>query len=544
MSLAHARALTDARVEDFEPERDRRALRALAMWASRFSPCVGVDPFALTHDAEPDGLVMDISGCERLFASEQRHARLLLEGLNALDIRARIGIGPTIGVAWALARWGGRRHTGTKARRDKGGEAEEADGAASPRGAVPSCLRASSRAAIADVVRPLPVHALRLDPAIVAGLAELGVARVGHVLDLPRAELTRRFGDAPARRIDQLFGEAVELIDAVRPAPALRVSRRFDGPTTRLEAIELATWALLAELHEALLRREAGVRVLEIDLERLGRRAGEVVRETVMLGAPSRDVRHLRSLLAPRLERVQMGFGIEGVSLLARRTEPLPHRQAERWCRGPGARAEQDAGERLADVLANRLGRAAVTRRERGDAHLPERAFRHVEWSGAERTEPAPQHMLERPSLLLDPPEPAEAMALLPDRPPSWVRWRGMVREVRRGAGPERIGEAWWQERHGGTEARRHEVDGGGERASSPGSPAKPRTQALTPPRLSPAPRPQGESWSERSASPSLRASMPPCLSARDYFRVQTDDGLWLWIFRAGHRWFVHGVWI
>jgi hypothetical protein len=36
---------------------------------------------------------------------------------------------------------------------------------------------------------------------------------------------------------------------------------------------------------------------------------------------------------------------------------------------------------------------------------------------------------------------------------------------------------------------------------------------------------------------------VPPCLPARDYFRIQTTDGLWLWLFRADHRWFVHAIW-
>lgn len=467
MSLAHARALVglDAHVEDFTPERDRRALRSLAMWASRFSPCVGIDSCALTHDAEPDGLIMDISGCDRLFRSEQRHARLLLEGLSGLGFPARIGIGPTIGAAWAMARYG---------RSD---------------GRISVCpLGASVRLRASPALRAFPVHALRLEPHTIAGLRELGIERFEHVLDLPRPGLVRRFGDEVIHRIDQLLGEAIELIDPVRPLAAACVGRTFDGPTTRLDSVELAVRMLLDDLCDLLLSREAGVRVLDVELDRLGVRTGEVVRETVVLGAPSRDAGHLWSMLRPRLERVQMGFGVEGVRLIARQSGALPHRQIERWRRAPTARADEEAGEQLIDILGNRLGRRNVVRLELVDAHLPERTFRHVE--SPARVEPCTPHMLERPSILLDRPEPADAVALLPDRPPSWLSWRGMSGRVV-GVGPERVGCCWW------------------------------RSDRVT-----------ARQSDERISQ-----------TARDYFRVQLESGLWVWVFRANHQWFIHGIW-
>jgi hypothetical protein len=35
-------------------------------------------------------------------------------------------------------------------------------------------------------------------------------------------------------------------------------------------------------------------------------------------------------------------------------------------------------------------------------------------------------------------------------------------------------------------------------------------------------------------------------LAARDYYRVQDEAGLWLWVFRRldTGRWFVHGLWV
>ncbi|QTL04960.1 hypothetical protein J5J86_06525 [Aquabacter sp. L1I39] len=92
-----------------------------------------------------------------------------------------------------------------------------------------------------------------------------------------------------------------------------------------------------------------------------------------------------------------------------------------------------------------------------------------------------------RPLRLLDYPEPAEAVAEVPDGPPLRFRWRRVTHLVLRAEGPERIAAPWWRE------------DG-----------------------LSP---------------------------TRDYFRVETVEGHRFWLFRAGlygtgphlPAWYVHG---
>ncbi len=92
-----------------------------------------------------------------------------------------------------------------------------------------------------------------------------------------------------------------------------------------------------------------------------------------------------------------------------------------------------------------------------------------------------------RPLRLLDYPEPAEAVAEVPDGPPLRFRWRRVTHLVLRAEGPERIAAPWWREDD-----------------------------------LSP---------------------------TRDYFRVETVEGHRFWLFRAGlygtgphlPAWYVHG---
>jgi protein ImuB len=588
MTLAHARALAGpgARIFPDDPARDRRALRRLAMWASRFSPIVGIDPVGGVglapagpgrvilldeDDGEPDGLVMDITGCAHLFAGELAMARAIRAGMRRLGFQSRIGIGPTIGAAWGVSRFAAEPIAIILDRSKKNGETHR---------------EVAGIGGVHEAIAPLPVRALRIGARTGAALNELGIERIGQLLDLPRASLPSRFGVELLLRLDQALGQAIELIEPVRASPPLRVGRAFDGAATQIEAIELTVRDLLGALSSELRRREAGVRELELVMDRVGRsvrpnhdapsgrereggqregRGEGRVRERVRLSRPSRDGRHLWSLLHPRIERVHMGFGIESISLIAPRIEPLPHEQHEEWSDARPARYA-----RMLDTLANHLGERRVLRAAPVESHIPECAFawrgvvsererrrdgeterrsgkakrpererglevgeetqrrrdEETKWKGAGRHE-----QVERPFILFDHPEPARAVALLPDHPPSRLRWRGRDLTIRIGIGPERIAEEWWRGRDGETKRRRDEARPGGTKVQRHKVDEAPTAKEVASPSSFPLP------------TASLRLFVSSSLSYRSYFRLQDDLGRWLWVFRDARGWFVHGIW-
>jgi len=94
-----------------------------------------------------------------------------------------------------------------------------------------------------------------------------------------------------------------------------------------------------------------------------------------------------------------------------------------------------------------------------------------------------------RPLRLFERPEPVDAIAEVPDGPPARFRWRHVLYEIAAVEGPERIATQWWRDEAG---------------------------RALT----------------------------------RDYFRVESRDGVRVWLYREGlyeretaqPRWFVHGL--
>jgi hypothetical protein len=95
----------------------------------------------------------------------------------------------------------------------------------------------------------------------------------------------------------------------VRPVAPPVVERVFAGPATQLEAVVLAVRGLLEDVLE---HRECGARRLELHLDRPD--AGPLS-VTITLSRPSRDARHLWSLLGPKIESVNLSLvaaGTEG----------------------------------------------------------------------------------------------------------------------------------------------------------------------------------------------------------------------------------------
>lgn len=444
MTLAHARALVPPAgltVRPHQPERDLLALRALAERMLRFSPMVAPDP--------PDGLLMDITGCQRLFRGESRLLHAVADAAERIGFVARAAVAPTLGCAWAVA-----RHGDGDRRRVRAGE-------------------------IPRAIATLPTAGLRIALQTVAALAEVGIERIGHLFGLPRKELAQRFGGELLLRLDQAMGEAMELIEPVRPAPPPTVERVFDGPTTQIAAVESATRGLISDLCGALAQRERGATRLELTLARIHDRA---LCARLSLSRPCRDPRHLWALLRPRLERANLGWGVESISLTASCSAIIAHEQLEEWAdpAGPAGSADDElALGRAVDVLTERLGAPRIVRAEPVETHIPERGFRRASLgTRAAVCAPLPH---ERPSVLLDRPEAVRVMALTPDGPVSRVWWRDRELAVLSSIGPERIAPEWWR---------------------------------------CPAP-------------------------TRDYFSIQDGSGRWLWVFRELETggWFLHGLW-
>ena len=489
MRLADARALVpDLVTTPGEPQADQRLIETIAGWCDRYTPWVAIDPLggALAEEGAEAcsaggfggdaGLLLDVSGCAHLFGQDEAGERALLADLVArltrLDFTCRAAMADTAGAAWALARYAERQ-------------------------ADLFCPRHGQRDALAS----LPVEGLRLSAPILETFLKLGLRRISDLYLLPRAPLTRRFGDLPLTRLDQALGARDEVLEPRRTVPAFRTRLSFAEPIGRPEDIAAATSRLMAALCRQFEQAGVGARKLEISLYRVD---GSVDRTAIGTSRPNRDNPKLMKLFEERLGELDPGFGVELMILAAPEVEAWSGTQdvlpeAGALALSLGADGTID----LADRLALRLGAENVVRLLPRDSHLPERVQVAVSVSSKPAADGAWQRLAglkgARPTRLLQRPEPIEVTAFVPDDPPSVFHWHRHAHRIVRAEGPERIADEWWR------------------------------------------PRPDG------SRPPA--GTLPP---VRDYDRVEDDDGGRFWLFRDGPyqlaangqptaRWFLHG---
>jgi len=388
---------------DAEPEADAEALTALVDWRVRFSPAVAADA--------PDGLFLDITGVAHLWGGEAEMLADFRARTRANGLPFRLAIADTAAAAWALAHHG-------------------RDGTIAPPGEQ------------AELLKPLPPAALRLEPEAAAQIERLGIRRLGQMVDIPRAPLGRRFGARTLERIDQALGRAPEALVFRRPPTPWLARLAFVEPISTPEDMARVTTDVAAKLCARMETEGQGGRRFEIFFHRMD---GKTLAAAIGLSLPGRDAKRIAKLFHPKLETIDPGFGIESVSLAAYEVEPTGGRQVSLEA-GLSA-AVEDGLAPLVDRLTNRLGPERVWRAAPAESHVPELTVDRARPLGAtdgevrawDREAPRPVRLFRRP-------EPLDGvMALTPDEPPRQFQWRGRTHLVRRAEGPERIGDEWWK---------------------------------------------------------------------------------------------------
>ena len=487
MRLADARALVpDLVTTGVEPEADRKLVEQIAGWCDRYTPWVAVDPLgaALAEEGATQicsaggfggdaGLLLDVTGCGHLYgqgsnkddAGERALMADLVQRLSRHDFTCRAAMADTAGAAWVLVRYGEKQ-------------------------ADLFCPRNGQR----DALAALPVDGLRLDPPILETFLKLGLRRIGDLYPLPRAPLSRRFGDQPLARLDQALGRVDEPIEPRRTPPAFRSRISFAEPIGRPEDIAAATSRLLAALCKQFEQASVGARKLEISLYRVD---GSVDRTAIGTSRPNRDNPKLMKLFEEKLGELDPGFGVELMILSAPEVEEWTGAQDHLPETGTPAKSSwhEDGTIDLADRLALRLGAENVVRLAPRDSHLPDRVQVPIPFATAV-AEGAWARLASmkgaRPTRLLQRPEEVSVTAMMPDDPPRQFQWHRHNHRIVRIEGPERIADEWWR------------------------------------------PRPSGKVMPANIVPP-----------VRDYYRVEDNDGGRFWLFRDGSlnsaKWYLHG---
>ncbi|WP_459665604.1 Y-family DNA polymerase [Novosphingobium sp. 11B] len=441
MTLADARARSpDLATAPHDPIADARVLEQLAGAMIAFTPLVALDA--------PDGLLLDVTGCAHLFGGEEALVRRVVKDVGPTT---RHALAPHSAAARALARFGGK-----------------------------------------DDVRTLPVAALELDEGALSGLRRAGLETLGDLAARPMAGLAARFGELAVSRLRAILGETGSPVIPVRLTEPIRLETRFPEPLGRTDDALEVVEDMLAQAGRTMEQRQLGGRRWAVTLHRSDNQRRRLVVETgLAVRDPAAVMRLLRERIDTLSDPLDPGFGFDAITLAVLHADHLPSRQI---LLESGKEENADNVSALVDQLSVRLGEDSVRRLIPRDRHLPEKAqalvpalrLRGAPW-------PEPEDMPPRPLLLLDPPQPVEVIAGVPDSPPQRFRWKGRLHDVTLAEGPERIGAEWWLKRGG------HMPGAAGE--------------------------------------------------TRDYYRIEDGAGRRYWIFRHGlfsekpdPRWYLHGL--
>jgi protein ImuB len=405
--LADARAqVPDLATTLHEPEKDAATLLGLARWCERWSPWVALH--------SPDGLILDVTGVAHLFGGEPGLLADIAARFHHLGFHVRSAIAGTIGAAWAFARFESSHALAVPASQER------------------------------ERLGKLPVEALRLDRETLIALKRLGLKTISSLYAIPRPELARRFRSTAQAshvllRLDQCLDESDEPLSPLRSPPLFSVRHALIEPLIAGEGLVALLDQLAGQLCHRLEREGMGATRIILKLYRT-----DASRAVVAVGfsLPSNDPRHLIRLLRPKLEKIDLGFGIDAMSLEAEKIAAIEPND-------PGfmeteSRFTHDFVE-FADRLMNRHAEACIARLEPAERHLPEWAEKLVPPADISSSSGQPLNAT-RPLTLLDPPEKIAVMAEVPDGPPLRFTWRRLSHRILRIEGPERIASEWWRE--------------------------------------------------------------------------------------------------
>lgn len=400
MALADSRAIMpQLPAFDDQPALPEKLLSAFAEWCLRFTPVVAPDL--------PEGLILEASGCAHLWGGERPYLEDIVRRLAGYGYTVRAAMADTIGAAWAASRYG-------------------------------SGLEIIAPGQQAMAIRTFPPGALRVEAPLQARLQRLGLYQISSFMNMPRAALRRRFGAAFLLRLDQALGQEPEGLTPIQPIPPYQERLPCLEPIRTGPGIRIALERLLEPLCERLSKEGNGLRRAVLKGYRID---GETRELKIATSRPSRHPAHILALFDLRIPTLEPGLGFELFLLEAPVVEPLSIEQEQLWHAGP----QQDRQEvsELLDRLAGRLGAESIRRYLPEEHYWPERSCRAA---GSLEEAPAtewPTH-LPRPLHLLPRPEPIEVTVPIPDYPPMLFQYKGVLHQVKKADGPERIEPEWW----------------------------------------------------------------------------------------------------
>jgi protein ImuB len=365
--------------------------------------CYGLSP--RLEDAAPGLVLVDVAGLARLLGPDDVIAERLARAARAVGLQARVGVASTRAAARVAARLAARTLV------------------------LPPEMEA-------EALAPVPVTTLEWPPEVAAALARWGVATLGELAALPRAELAGRLGVEGLAAHDVACGRDRAPFRPWTPPPFWEEAQALDWEIDTLSALE----GVLERVLERLVARLSAAHLATDGVQlRLALAGGAHHARALALACPMDEVRPMLTVLGHDLATRPPERPVVGVALQA---HAVPRRAVAGVLGRPPAPATRDLATVLSRLVAL-VGADNVSAVAPADSHRPDAwgpAPLHPD--GAEGSDAPSEHVLA--FRRLRPPRRVTVATDAAGRPTAVVGALTDVARVVRCAGPWRTSGDWW----------------------------------------------------------------------------------------------------
>lgn len=363
-------------------------------------------PFVESSGSEPGVFWMDATGLCPLESSLQEWAERVRTNLSEAGFVARVALGSSRFVAYALAR--------------------------SCAGVTVLDTPERER----EVAARIRLDRMHLEPKLRDRLSRLGIRTIGDLVTLPTDELARRFGTEALRLHRMASGDLREPLVPELPRPATEAWIELEHPLADSTRLVFVIKSVLGALLSRLAERGQGLVELTLDLTLDDREHDSA---TIRTADATLEELHILDLVRLKLETMELSAGITELRVEARGRE-IDRQQLDLFVEQP--RRDLAAASRAFVRLRTEFGRLAVVWARLRRAHLPEAGFT---WESVENARfPAPRSVPRRTLVrrLYDTPVP------LPHRghhePDGWLVRGPEQGPMVRIHGPFVVAGGWW----------------------------------------------------------------------------------------------------
>src|ERR1700730_10458145 len=325
------------------PHSTASTLQRLCLCAQQFTSLVSIEM--------PNALLLEIKGSVKLFGSLAALHAAIEAAWGRLSLRAHAATAPTALAALWLARAG-----------------------------KPACIEDSGQ--LAGGLAELPITCTSWDGAWLQTLRAMGITRIGELLRLPRAGISRRLSPAAVLDLDIALARQAAPRRAFVPRVRFRERCDFEAEIETVVYLQKALDPLIERCAQFLRERQAGVQSLELGLPH---RVIPVTRVRLGLATITSERRRLTDVLDEKLNRLELAAPVRSMELLSGSLQPLPAGSLDAFAGMGGGRGLRAGGvcagntaPQLVERLRARLGEQAVYGVVFVPEHRPEAAWRRV----------------------------------------------------------------------------------------------------------------------------------------------------------------------